>query len=134
MTSRTIKMQLDWQTAAQIIAAALENGTDKGRDAARAELFRMAAILTECQQQPPKHDDRSLDLWEVIAEPTSGTRTAFGQTFHDEAQAAGYARTMRRAGYRAKLSTVFGTQPSSSSALAEAARFFEDASLTEART
>lgn len=42
---RTIKIDMTWTTAARIIAAALENGTDKGRDAARAELFRMAEIL-----------------------------------------------------------------------------------------
>lgn len=43
--ARTLKIEMTWKTAAQIIAAALENGTDKGRDAARAELFRMADLL-----------------------------------------------------------------------------------------
>lgn len=44
---RFIDMKPTWTQAAQIIAAALENGTDKGRDAARAELFRMASILDQ---------------------------------------------------------------------------------------
>jgi len=42
---RTIKMEMTWKMAAQIIAAALENGTGAGREAARAELFRMAELL-----------------------------------------------------------------------------------------
>ena len=42
---RFVDMTPTWRQAAQIIAAALENGTDKGRDAARAELFRMADML-----------------------------------------------------------------------------------------
>lgn len=33
--TRTIDMTPTWPQAAQIIAAALENGTDKGREAAR---------------------------------------------------------------------------------------------------
>lgn len=44
-TIRYIDMTPTWRQAAQIIAAVLENGTDKGREAARAELFRMADLL-----------------------------------------------------------------------------------------
>lgn len=43
--TETIEYHMTWSAAAQIIAAALENGTGAGRDAARAELFRMASIL-----------------------------------------------------------------------------------------
>ena len=49
---RTIKMDMNWKAAAQIMAAALENGTGKGRDMARAELFRMAGLLDAEQAQP----------------------------------------------------------------------------------
>jgi len=49
--TRYIDMTPTWPQAARIIAAALENGTDKGRDAARAELFRMADLLDQMQQQ-----------------------------------------------------------------------------------
>jgi hypothetical protein len=45
--TRTISLRMNWGTAAQIIAAALENGTAEGREAARAELFRMAEILDQ---------------------------------------------------------------------------------------
>ena len=44
---RFIDMTPTWRQAALIIAAALENGTGKGRDAARAELFRMADLLDQ---------------------------------------------------------------------------------------
>jgi len=44
---RTIEIKMTWTTAAQIIAAALEDGTDSGKAAARAELFRMAQMLDE---------------------------------------------------------------------------------------
>lgn len=47
MTSRFIDLTPTWQQAAAIIAVALENGTGTGREMARAELFRMAAILDD---------------------------------------------------------------------------------------
>lgn len=50
-TTRTIDMRMTWRMAAQIIAAALENGTGAGREAARAELFRMAEILDAMNDQ-----------------------------------------------------------------------------------
>jgi len=49
--TRYIDMTPTWPEAARIIAAALENGTDKGRDAARTELFRMADLLDALQKQ-----------------------------------------------------------------------------------
>lgn len=129
---RTIQIEMTWATAAQIIAAALEDGTDKGRDAARAELFRMAAILDDLRT---KQDTApaSVNLWEVIAEPRDRRRPAFGQTFTDEAQAGIYARTMRRAGYEADVSPVFATQPNAATALREAATYYEDHQLSEAQ-
>jgi hypothetical protein len=48
---RTIKMEMTWTAAAQIIAAALENGTGEGREAARAELMRMALILDSAKRE-----------------------------------------------------------------------------------
>lgn len=45
--TRTIDLTPTWRQAAQIIAAALEHGTETGREAARAELFRMAEILDQ---------------------------------------------------------------------------------------
>jgi len=44
---RTIKMDMTWTYAAKIIALALENGTETGKEAARAELYRMAEILDQ---------------------------------------------------------------------------------------
>lgn len=45
--TRTIDLTPTWRQAATIIAAALENGTDTGREAARAELFRMAELMDQ---------------------------------------------------------------------------------------
>jgi len=55
---RTIDITPTWPQAARIIAAVLETGTDKGRAAARAELFRMADLLDKLlsQQVFPRHD------------------------------------------------------------------------------
>lgn len=47
--TRYIDMTPTWPQAARIIAAALENGTSEGRDAARAELFRMADLIEQLQ-------------------------------------------------------------------------------------
>lgn len=43
--ARYIEMTPTWPQAARIIAAALEHGTSEGREAARAELYRMADLL-----------------------------------------------------------------------------------------
>jgi len=45
----TINMRMTWRQAAQMIAAALEYGTGEGKANARAELFRMAAILDQLE-------------------------------------------------------------------------------------
>ena len=49
--SRFIDMTPTWAEAAQIIAAALENGTPTGQEAARKELFRMAGLLDRLNAQ-----------------------------------------------------------------------------------
>lgn len=140
--SRTIKMEMTWATAAQIIAAALENGTDKGRDSARAELYRMAQILDAMREQEAEPDKAapageatgdSVELVEVIAHHPGDESNAFGMTFHTAATAMAYARHMRRAGYRAKVSPAFYTEPTTDAALESAARFFEDQAIKEAR-
>lgn len=46
---KTIKMQMTWADAVEIYMMALENGTDKGKDAARAEFRRMAKMLDEAK-------------------------------------------------------------------------------------
>ena len=54
--ARYIDLTPTWREAALIIAAALENGTGKGRDAARQELFRMAEILDQLIAERKKED------------------------------------------------------------------------------
>lgn len=49
--TRTIDLTPTWKEAAHIIAAVLENGTHEGRQAARAELFKMAEILDEMKER-----------------------------------------------------------------------------------
>jgi hypothetical protein len=43
--TRTIQMKMTWETAVEIYIAALENGTEKGKDAAREEFRHMARML-----------------------------------------------------------------------------------------
>lgn len=69
----------------------------------------------------------SIDLWEVITTDAAGR--AYGMTFHDDSTARAYARTMRREGYDADASPVFGTEASLTAALSSAASFYEDAAL-----
>ena len=45
INATALDMGMNWQGAASLIALALENGTGKGREMARAELQRMAALL-----------------------------------------------------------------------------------------
>lgn len=68
----------------------------------------------------------SVTLYEVIAEGTGKSRSAFGQTFTDHETAARYAATMRKHGYLADVSPEFGTMPTLDEALKEARSFFED--------
>lgn len=80
--TKTISFDMTWQTAAQIIAAALESGTDTGREAARAELFRMASILdtmraeqTDAAEPTPKAEG-----YTVAAYNHAGNCTAYYRT------------------------------------------------------
>jgi len=122
-----------WPEAARIIAAALENGTGTGREMARAELFRMAAILDSLQQtqsdQTPPSDDKPQGLFEVIAR--SGRGAAFGQTFTEESTADSYAERLRAEGYEIDPYPAYDTQSDLATALETAADFFKDRSLTQ---
>lgn len=122
-----------WPEAARIIAAALENGTGTGREMARAELFRMAAILDSLQQnqsdQEEPSDDTRTELFEVIAHGRTGA--AFGQTFTDEGTADSYAERLRAEGYEVDPYPAYDTQPDLAAALGEAAHFFKDRGLTQ---
>jgi len=122
-----------WPEAARIIAAALENGTGTGREMARAELFRMAAILDSIQQpqsdQEKPSDDTTTGLYEVIAHSRNGA--AFGQTFTNEATADSYAERLRAEGYEVDPYPAYDTQPDLAAALSEAAHFFKDRRLTQ---
>lgn len=121
--TRTIDLTPSWPQAARIIAAALENGTGAGREAARAELFRMAEILDQLHTQPAPA------LFEVIT--TKPGRAAFGQTFTDKADATAYADAMRAAGYTVDPFPAF--EPVTlAEALSIAAETYGDASLKQA--
>jgi hypothetical protein len=81
--TRTINITPTWRQAAQIIAAALENGTDAGREAARAELFRMGDLLDAWRDQPaqtetpaaaPASDAAEARTVYLIGKPTQDSR------------------------------------------------------------
>jgi len=57
--TRHIDITPTWPQAARIIAVALENGTDEGRAAARAELFRMADLLDQLQKQQDEQEQET---------------------------------------------------------------------------
>lgn len=120
--SRTIDISMNWHTAAQIIAAALENGTGAGKQAARAELGRMAAILDSMA-------DQQSALFEVIAHSAT-TGAAFGQTFEAQSMADSYAQTMQAKGYIVDDYPAFCPVSNAAEALAQARAFFNDESLT----
>lgn len=124
--TRSIKIEMTWKQAAQIIAAALENGTSTGREAARAELARMADILDAMKAQ----EHEPTPLWEVITHASTGE--AFGQTFDNEGKAAAYAEAMKAAGYRVDPFPEFGTQPTLAAALRQAAEFYGHPEIIEA--
>lgn len=46
---RTIKMKMTWADAVDVYMMALENGSDKAKDAARSELRRLARMVDETQ-------------------------------------------------------------------------------------
>jgi hypothetical protein len=122
---RYIDMTPTWPEAARIIAAALENGTGAGRDAARAELFRMADVLHTLNTRQPE----GISLWEVITEASTGQ--PFGMTFTDEATATDYANAMKAAEYSANVSLPFKTQPTLDEAMDVAATFYGHPELAD---
>lgn len=71
MTNRFIDLTPTWQEAAAIIAAALENGTDRGRVAARAELFRMAALLDELDSTATPDDPARYMIARIDTDPNA---------------------------------------------------------------
>jgi hypothetical protein len=71
------------------------------------------------------------ELTEVICNDPRTKGSAYGMTFADHSTAAAYARAMRRKGYEADISPSFWTEPDLEAALASAAKYFDDASLTE---
>lgn len=129
---RTIQMDMTWKIAAQIIAAALENGTGTGRDAARAELFRMADLLDElhsAQQADRKEASSAATLYEVITSNPESRQAAFGVTFTNEATATAYAERMEHHGYAADPFPAYSPEPSIAAALQSAANHFKDPRL-----
>lgn len=123
---RTIQMDMTWKIAAQIIAAALENGTGTGRDAARAELFRMADLLDELHSA---QQTGQTDLFEVIASDPESRKAAYGVTFTDEATATAYAERLEHCGYAIDPFPAYQPEPSLAAALASAGRHFKDPRL-----
>lgn len=127
MTSRMIQMDMTWTGAAQIIAAALENGTGEGRAAARQELHRMAGILDRLRAADgDPHSAAPVDLFEVIADHPEHGPAAFGQTFNDQATADAYTRHLQRHGYNADRSPAFETVATLAAALDSARDYFSD--------
>jgi hypothetical protein len=122
---RTIQMDMTWSYAAKIIAAALENGTGKGRDAARAELFRMAELLDQLRDQ----QTGQTDLYEVIASDPESRKAAYGVTFTDEATATAYADRLENCGYAIDPFPAYQPEPSLAAALASAGSHFQDPRL-----
>jgi hypothetical protein len=57
--AETITIAPSWATAAHIIAAALENGTEEGRRLARLELARMARMCEALSEIRPHLIDAS---------------------------------------------------------------------------
>lgn len=82
MTSRFIDLTPTWSEAAAIIAAALESGTGTGREAARAELFRMAAILDDlkAEKEAAKAATPTAKAFTVAAKNATGAVTAYMHT------------------------------------------------------
>ncbi len=124
--TRYIDATPTWATAAQIIAAAIENGTDTGREAARAELSRMGKMLDAMKAE----QENGTALWEVITEASTGQ--PYGQTFGHLENAEAYAAAMQAAGYRAEVSPEFGTQPSFTAAMQSAADFYGHPEILDA--
>lgn len=118
-TRKTIDLHMTWTAAAQIIAAALEAGTDKGKEAARAELMRMASILDAGQPNPT--------LFEVVA--SNDKRPAYGVAFASEADANAYASKLQALGYSVEAYPPHEAT-SLEDGLSDAALWFTDTRIT----
>jgi len=118
---QTIRLEMSWREAAQIIAAALEHGTDKGRDAGRTELYRMAELLDDLRGQP---DNAHAAVFEVRTVDPARPDTPLVLYFQTLADASGFWEIAEGFGYSAE---VYSMEPSSLSAgLGKALDFFAD--------
>ena len=126
---RTISFDMTWTAAAQIIAAALENGTATGRDAARAELFRMAQMLDDMRQA----DAEPTTLYEIIAHAPESISSGYGVAFATAEDAASYADRLEHLGYTADRLEPWSAVPLPDG-LQQAALFFSDPRIADAET
>ena len=119
-TTRTIDLTPNWRAAAQIIAAALENGTGSGKAMAREELFRMADMLDQVAKQQAEGESHP-DLYEVIAHADGA---AFGVTFTSAKDADAYAKAMLAEGRTVDPYYAYCPESTLDAALASADDFF----------
>lgn len=120
--ARTIDLAPTWTEAAQIIAAVLENGTELGRNMAREELFRLAAILDQQNANAPR------TVFEVIA---SRSGNAYGVTFSNEPAAQDYAARLAAHGYTVDGIGDVPLKATAAEGYADAGAFFADGQLME---
>jgi hypothetical protein len=104
--TRTIDMTPTWPQAAQIIAAALENGTDKGREAARGELFRMANLLDQLQREATATHQPAIRPLDSDADPHE--RLSLGLTIAGEACDLGAIRQADQGEAHRHLEALWG--------------------------
>ena len=97
--TRSIPLVPTWRVAVQILTTALENGTGTGKEAARAELLRMADILDQLRDQ----QDEPTTTFDVIADALKQPAAAFGQSFASEDDAKAYAEQLEATGYSAEV-------------------------------
>lgn len=122
----TIDITPTWKAAAQIIAAVLENGTEAGKDPARAELFRMAEML-DAFRAGTIETEEAKGVWEVITTDTKGR--AYGVMFATQEAADSYAEAMQSAGYQVDPFEEIGTTTKAEDGLAEARDFYANAKI-----
>jgi hypothetical protein len=124
----TVSIETNWAAAAGIIAVALENGTGEGRQMAREELQRMAALADErnalarakAEAEPAQNDMREALLsLAMVANETAHCVGEPGEIARDEMDSAIAAAF-------AALGTV-GAGPSPAQRIAEAARIAREA-------
>lgn len=123
---RKIDLTPTWAEAMTIYALALENGTGEGRAAARKELARVAEILDQLNSQPTTG---TTELYEVLASKAGGT--PFGVTFTTQEAADAYTDRLTAAGYNAEGTCAFDAHAEAGPALASAADYFSDPSLSD---